>query len=411
MELLTGAPHPTCNLKVQIGVSGAARGAASQIGARRSFRDSILSLLATALNRRLLDNFNTNSTDQSDSEIRVPANVFFRTDVLASEKEALFRNIPQPVAFSAEIPREGNYLSLSVLDIPVLLTRDSSGQIHAFINACSHRGAPVAQGSGNTRRLLCPFHGWSYSLEGALVGRPQDSCFDSEKTDSGLTRLPVSEKCGIVVVALHTDIPHSEVEAALGELEEEIGDFHLESYSAIDRRVISVRANWKLVNDLSLESYHFNVLHRDSVATVLASNAIVDTYNRESRWAFPLKSIRRLNDLEEADWPDAIEGSCTYTIFPGVMIIVNGSGAQMIRTEPGATPENSRVLYVGIAGPNGTFDEAEQAYRFGGEVFEEEDLPMAEQCQRGLEAGEQDLIIGKNEPLLQFWHRLWSDAL
>jgi hypothetical protein len=53
---------------------------------------------------------------------------------------------------------------------------------------------------------------------------------------------------------------------------------------------------------------------------------------------------------------------------------------------------------------------ARQAYHFGGEVFTGEDLPVAEQCQRGLEAGERKLLLGRNEPLLQFWHRLWADA-
>lgn len=367
--------------------------------------------VANTLNSRLLENFNNNSTDESDCEITVPADVFFCPERFLAEKKTLFRNTPQPVAFSAEIPEEGGYLSLEVLDVPVLLTRDSANQLHAFINACSHRGAPLAQGSGQSRRLVCPFHGWSYSHDGALVGRPQESCFEKRKGEAGLTRLPVAEKSGIVIVGLHDGIQQHQVDEALGSLEEEIASFGLEQYKTIDRRTLNVEANWKLVNDLSLESYHFNVLHRDSVATVLASNAVVDTYSRESRWAFPLKSISRLNDLSEGDWPYNIEGSCTYTIYPGVMVIVNGSGAQMIRAEPGAAPGKSRVTYVGIAGKNGTIDEARQAYNFGGEVFEKEDLPMSEQCQRGLEAGQRDLLIGKNEPLLQFWHRLWNDAL
>lgn len=367
--------------------------------------------IATALNRRLLDNFNNNSTDESDCEITVPAEVFFSPERFLAEKNILFRSTPQPVAFSAEIPEPGGYLGLEVLDVPVLLTRDSAGQLRAFINACSHRGAQLAQGSGQSKRLVCPFHGWSYSHDGALVGRPQESCFDTAKSEAGLTRLPVAEKSGIVIVGLHQGIPQHDVDAALGSLGAEIASLHLEQYKMIERRTLNVEANWKLVNDLSLESYHFNVLHRDSVATVLASNAVVDTHGRESRWAFPLKSISRLNDLDEGDWPDSIEGSCTYTIYPGVMIIINGSGAQMIRAEPGATPEKSRVAYVGIAGKNGTVDDARQAYNFGGEVFEKEDLPMAEQCQRGLQAGQRDLLIGKNEPVLQFWHRLWNDAL
>lgn len=365
----------------------------------------------TALNRRLLENFNSNNTDQSDREIRVPAEVFLCFELLRAEKDILFHNTPQPVAFSVEIPEPGDYLGLDVLDVPVLLTRDFDGELHAFINACAHRGAPVAQGSGNSRRLVCPFHGWSYSHEGELVGRPQESCFETAKIESGLAPLAVAEKSGIVIVGLNAEMPQRDVDSALGSLAEELANFDFAQYTRIDRQHLDVNANWKLVNDLSLESYHFSVLHRDSVATVLASSAVVDTYGRESRWAFPLKSIAQLNDMDEADWPDAIEGSCTYTLFPGVMIIVNGSGAQMIRAEPGATPESSRVVYVGLAGKNCALEDARQAYRFGGDVFEKEDLPMAELCQRGLEAGRRDLIIGKNEPLLQFWHRLWGDAV
>jgi len=367
--------------------------------------------LATALNRRLLDNLNRRATDQAECETTVPAGVFCDAELYHAEKLALFLNTPQPVAFSAEISAPESYLCLEVCAVPVLLTRDSGGVLRAFINACSHRGAPVADGSGQRKRLVCPFHGWSFSLEGELVGRPQDDSFESSKALAGLISLPVSETAGIVVVGLNAQVPQEAVDTALGPLVSEISAYRLERYQAIDRRNFSVAANWKLVNDLSLESYHFKVLHRDSVATVLADNAVVDTYHRESRWAFPLKSIIRLNELDEADWPDTIEGSCTYTFFPGVMVIVNGSGAQMIRAEPGPRAGSSRVTYTGIASQAVSIASAAQAYNFGGEVFENEDLPMAEKCQRGLEAGQRDLIIGKNEPLLQFWHKLWREAL
>jgi hypothetical protein len=55
--------------------------------------------------------------------------------------------------------------------------------------------------------------------------------------------------------------------------------------------------------------------------------------------------------------------------------------------------------------------EAKDAYRFGGKVFKEEDLPTAEECQRGITASRRDMLLGRNEPLLQFWHSLWQDAL
>jgi len=98
-----------------------------------------------------------------------------------------------------------------------------------------------------------------------------------------------------------------------------------------------------------------------------------------------------------------------------VMFVVNSLGAQMIRAEPGARPGESRVTFVGVYGNSSGHDcnveQARQAYEFGGDVFAREDLPIAEDCQRGLEAGRRDLLLGRNEPLLHFWHQQWRAAL
>ena len=341
----------------------------------------------------------------------VPAAAFTCPDRFAAERRRLFRDEPQPVAFSAEVPDHGSFLALEVLDVPVVLTRDDRGILRAFVNACSHRGAPVARSAGTCRRLVCPFHGWAYGLDGTLVGRPGEQYFDTPSQECGLSPLPVSETHGLVVVGIDPEMPTARLESALGDIGAEIGMLGLGSYRCVARRGREVRANWKFVTDLSLESYHFSALHRDSVAEMLAPNAVVDTWHRCSRWAFPLKSITRLAALEESAWPDRIEGSCTYTLYPGVMLIVNETGAQMIRAEPGDAPDRSRVSYVGISTPDCDPEVARQAYEFGGDVFENEDLPVAEQCQRGLVAGRKPVLLGRNEPLLQFWHRLWADAL
>jgi phenylpropionate dioxygenase-like ring-hydroxylating dioxygenase large terminal subunit len=367
--------------------------------------------IATHLHRRLLDNLQNNATDMASAQTSISAAVFCDTQVHISERQALFENTPQPVAFSGEIPEPGSFLALQVLDIPVLLVRDDNGDLGAFINACSHRGAPVAAGGGQTRSLVCPFHGWAYALDGSLHGRPEDACFELSENACALPRLPLSEKYGVVVVAPSADVSQQAVAEALDEIGEELGSFGFERYRAIERRQYDVKANWKLVNNLSLESYHFKTLHQDSVASMLSSSAVVDTFDRHSRWAFPLKSIGRLADLEEAQWPDTLEGSCTYTLYPGVMLIVNSLGAQMIRAEPGSSPRESRVTYAGVHSASSDPDQARQAYEFGGDVFSQEDLPMARACQRGLAARGAELPLGRNEPLLQFWHRLWHDAL
>ena len=365
--------------------------------------------IATSLNRRLLSNVKNNTTDCVEGEMRESAQAFTCTDRHIRERSALFYDTPQPVAFAGEIAGPGSYLALDVVDVPVLLTRTQYGELHAFVNACSHRGARVADGCGESARLVCQFHGWCYSHSGELLGRPQEDCFDSDKESLSLQRLPVSEKYGIVVVGLHPGVSQVAVDGALAEIGEELAGFRLQQYRSVGRKQYRVAANWKLVTALSLESYHFATLHRNSVAAVLTHHAVVDTMGRHSRWAFPLKSIARLRNMDEGDWPDVIEGSCTYTLFPGVMVIVNATGAQLIRAEPGANAATCRVNYVGVAAQDVDPEAARQAYSFGGDVFENEDLPVARQCQQGIEAGGRDILFGRNEPLLQFWHRLWHD--
>jgi phenylpropionate dioxygenase-like ring-hydroxylating dioxygenase large terminal subunit len=365
----------------------------------------------SALNNRMLENLLNGTTDLAREQTRLAADIFYCPDRHAVERRVLFMGTPQPVAFSAELPEPCSFLALDVLDVPVLITRNESGELGAFVNACAHRGASVARGSGQRRSLVCPFHGWTYNLDGSLRGRPEDDCFSTPQDDCALLSLPVSEKSGIVMLGLGNTVSQGDVDSALGEIEQEIKSFELQRYKPIERRQLEVQANWKLVNFLSLESYHFKTLHRDSVAHILTPNAVVDTYDRHSRWAFPLQTIESLQDLDEKDWPDALQGSCTYTVYPGVMFIFNAMGAQMIRAEPGITPGESRVVYVGVCREGSDMEQARQAYEFGGEVFATEDLSVAEECQRGLAAGKRDLLLGRNEPLLQFWHRLWQEGV
>lgn len=366
---------------------------------------------ARELNRRLLRNLQAGTTDTAVRAGTVAADRFTDPDILARERDALFLRTPQPVAFSGEIPDPGSYLALDVLDVPVLLSRDDRGALHAFINACAHRGARVASGSGVARSHVCPFHGWSYRPDGRLRGRPGDEHFETPLEDHALSPLPVSERHGIVVVGVSPAVSRAAVDAALDDIGDELAAYGFDGYRALERRTLAVDANWKLVNDLSLESYHFRTLHRDSVAEVLAPNAVVDTFTRHSRWAFPLQTITELAALDEAQWPAQLQGSVTYTLYPGVMLIANSLGAQMIRAEPDARPDATRVSYVGVHAPGCDRDAAHQAYRFGGDVFANEDLPAARDCQRGIAARGGDFPLGSNEPLLQFWHALWEDAL
>ena len=114
---------------------------------------------------------------------------------------------------------------------------------------------------GHKNLFTCRFHGWSFDPDGNVVSRPQEACFHSDtsdnKSDFTLTELPVSETCGVVIIGLKKDIGVEPADAGYESLASELQNYNLKTYKALERKEFNVAANWKLINDLSLESYHF----------------------------------------------------------------------------------------------------------------------------------------------------------
>lgn len=364
-----------------------------------------------SLNRRLIQCVADKSSELCPDVMRESVDVFTCPKRFAREKQQFFLDTPQVAGFAGEVAEPNQYFTTDIMGIPVLVARDSDGKLGAFINACAHKGARVADAFGQRTTFVCQFHGWSYRSDGTLRGRPQEACFASDSERCGLTRLPVSVRSGLVVVGLSSHMPDETVEHFLYDLEPCFSGFEFDKMHSLETRRYEVKANWKLVASLSHESYHFAVLHRDSVAQVLHDHAVIDTFGRHSRWAFPMKDIERWSELDEADWPNHVNGIINHTVFPGTVIIKNPEDAQMIRVEPGDSPGHSIVHYRGVYRNPKQKAAALEAFDFGGEVFEKEDLKAAAQCQQGLSARGGEFIIGRNEAIVQFWHRLWQDAL
>jgi phenylpropionate dioxygenase-like ring-hydroxylating dioxygenase large terminal subunit len=361
--------------------------------------------------KRLIDRVETNTGDDAPGEMLERADIFLDTLRFEKEKRQFFLDTPQVIAFAGELQEPNSYLTAEVMSVPVLLTRDEHGVLRAFINACAHKGARVANGRGVRLRLTCKFHGWTYSSDGCLYGRPQDHCFAPDKTQRGLQSLPVSDRSGLIVLGLKPEMSQAVVDSYLKDIEAELAGFDLHKMHFLETRRFEVRANWKLIAGLSYESYHFATLHRDSVAQWLKANYIADFFGKHSRWSFPLAGIEKLKNKAEKDWPRFVPGAVSHALFPGTVMLTNPEDAQIIRTEPGATPDTSVVYYTGVFRHPEKRNDSHAAYNFGGKAFENEDLPVAIECQQGIAAARKDFPIGRNEPVVQFWHQQWRDLL
>ena len=329
------------------------------------------------------------------------------------ERERLFLDTPQVIGFAGEVARPGQFITAEAMGIPIVVTRAADGRLHALVNACAHRGARVAKGHGCVagRRLRCGFHGWTFDLDGRLASRPHDGYFAPPDADCHLTRLPVSDRSGLIVVGLRPEMLQSRVDEHLAEVESEFGGLGFEQALTLDVHRYEVAANWKLVSMLSYESYHFPALHRETVATMFESNAIADVFGRHSRWGFALKGTEKLAGSDASGMPERFPGALSHQLFPGTVLITTWEIAQLIRSEPGPTPGTSVVHTANVYFDESRREELMPNVALGQQAFEQEDLPAAIETQQGLAAGRSKFFVGMNEPIVQLWLRQWREAL
>jgi phenylpropionate dioxygenase-like ring-hydroxylating dioxygenase large terminal subunit len=364
-----------------------------------------------ALLQRLIDRIASNTTDEADSMMTEDVADFLSAERFARERRQFFLECPQVIGFAGEVKEPGSFITREVMDIPVVVTRDRNGTLHAMVNACAHRGGRVAHGCGSRARLTCRTHGWTYQLDGTLHARPMEQSFDEPDTHCHLKRLPVSDRSGLIVIGANSKVQQAAVDRHLEDIEAQFAGFAFREMHTLETRRIEAKANWKLVAALSYESYHFATLHRDSIAPAFAANAVHDFFGSHSRWSFARRGTEELQNVDRSQWPPSVPGAVSHALFPGTVMIANPDDAQLLRTEPGATPDTSVVHYIGVYRHREKRDEALAMYDFGGKAFETEDLPAALESQQGLLAGRERILIGRNEPVVQFWHRMWREKL
>ena len=360
---------------------------------------------------RLIDHIMNDSSDECENSITEPASFFTDPKRFEKERQQFFLETPQLIGFSGTVSEPNSFMTVECMGIPIVVTRNDLGELKAFINACCHRGARVAEGTGNKKTMSCGFHGWTYNLDGELVGIPKHNCFAIKKEDKKLDSIPIVEVQGLLMVGLEKNFSTSMLKDFLSPLDSHLRGFNFSQLENISTRKFNVAANWKLIVSLSHESYHFAKLHGKSLAPVMTSHSVFDEFGLHTRWAFPLKGIEKWAKKPTSEWPLRLPGAISHTLFPGTVIVVNSKDAQIIRVEPGDSVGESVVYYLGSCAKGDFVEESLQSYNFGGDIFANEDLPAAEQCHQGLSANGADIIFGRNEPVVQLWHQRWHSAL
>ena len=190
-------------------------------------------------------------------------------EVFWLEQEKIFEAMWFCVVRSSDLDKPGAFKTVQVGRESVLVTRSRKGDINAFFNICRHRGARLCtEESGEVRRAFqCPYHAWTYDLDGQLVAAPNLTKMpDIDRVDFGLRKIAVKEWLGYVWVCLADEPPSFEA-TVMKEIVDRLGDIEsIEHYSIADlsvgtRIVYDVKANWKLIIENFMECYHCATIH------------------------------------------------------------------------------------------------------------------------------------------------------
>ncbi|QIE26879.1 Carnitine monooxygenase oxygenase subunit (plasmid) [Caballeronia sp. SBC1] len=199
----------------------------------------------------------------SDARSMPPA-VYTSPAFLALEQERIFRREWLCVGRASTLTEAGDYLTADIDGQPIVVLRDEHLALKAFSNVCLHRMSVLLEGRGNTRRIVCPYHAWNYTLDGQLHGAPmmeRQSRFCKENY-----RLP-TVRCeawqGWIYVTLDPDAPP--VAEQLGALTDLIADYGMTDYKETFYEEHVWDTNWKILAENFMESYHLPMLHRATV--------------------------------------------------------------------------------------------------------------------------------------------------
>lgn len=196
-----------------------------------------------------------------------PVADFIDPVVYGRETKKIFRRFPVVMAPSARLPDRGSAMAHDGYGVPVVLTRDGSGKVRAFLNACTHKGAELTTDCGAHRAstLSCPFHAWTYALDGRLIGVPrQETLANFNKESRPLAQLPCAEIGGLIWAILDPKAP-ADFSAVHEQLAVDFESSGLPTAYAYGYRRFSLKANWKGVMEPFLEGYHVQRLHSKSI--------------------------------------------------------------------------------------------------------------------------------------------------
>ena len=314
----------------------------------------------------------------------LPGWCYTSEDQFLAEKTGVLESGWHCLGRSDEIPDTGDFLTAQVMDEPLIAVRGKDGAIRVLSNICRHRAMPLVQGSGSTKRFLCPYHAWSYRLDGSLLRAPHMENVTFDPKECRLPEFPCVEWNGFVYVSLSDDA--TGLAAQLSGLDALIQAYDPEAYEIVHSEEEIWHCNWKCLVENFMEGYHLSVVHpktlRGYTPTELAKKAASGDGFTSYIAHYPDNIPPRGTGAPGLS-PDQRHASALFAVFPTQVVSISANLLVSLNLRP-IDPQSVSVRWTMSIYPGDRDDELiRQRINLWREV-NREDREKLELLQKGL---------------------------
>lgn len=328
-------------------------------------------------------------------------------DLFETELEEI-RKRPLPFVASNRIKKSGDIYAGELAGVPIVAVRNEQ-KVQVFINTCRHRGALLASEGvkQDCQKLVCPFHGWSYSLSGELLEIPSASqCFSKHsKSAFRLQELKSYENAGMIWVVLSSDAIENIFEESFHQLNQDSSDIGLSPNHAMPEMDFLAPFNWKVGVEAFLEVYHFAHAHAPYLSELQFPNlSLADSHKENCRLVVPLKKPER--ETLTLEWAQVM-----YFIFPCSFLLFYDDHVALISLVP-RSPRETTFRYIPLVPSEVDLENVKIQKRIEFlKVILGQDITILEGVQKGLDANRNGkFVFTRLEQILEKFHlNLHSD--
>jgi len=332
--------------------------------------------------------------------------------MLELEREKIFGRTWQPVGLAKTVAEPGTYFACEIAGEPVVVARARDGILRAFSNVCRHRASIIADGCGKAATLRCPYHNWTYGLDGRLLACPEfEGVLDWETSSVQLPKFRAEVWGPHVFVNQNASAPA--LEEVFGDIPSEIAKLGcaVEQLQFSERREYVIECNWKVYIDNYLEGYHLPAAHPGLMRELEYAQYRVETFRYYSSHFAPIRPPRRGAEPRDESRRYESDGlsALYYWIFPNFMLNVYPDNLSTNIIVP-MGPDRTLTIFEWFGYPGDGVKR--ETIAFSDEI-QQEDIGICERVQKGLRSRTYDTgrFSVKRENGVHHFHLLLNEFL